>query len=162
MEWIKIGGGHPWRIFPMSNVASSKLAIGAAVLLLGGAAIYFNWQSSHAELARDQLAAQVTQLKAANVAEAMPELPVMVSFHHALLGHSMVADFHSHAPTDMAVVVDVMDAATRGHRQFEIGVGPGSGGVHMGPLERMRFEPGDVLTLTHDGYKPVVAEVGAR
>jgi hypothetical protein len=40
-------------------------------------------------------------------------------------------------------------------------VGPGSGGVHMGPLERMRFEPGDVLTLTHDGYKPVVAEVSA-
>ena len=139
----------------MPNAASTKLAIGAAVLLLGGAAIYFNWQSSHAELARDQLAAQVAQLKVANAAESMPELPMTVSFHHALLGHSMVADFHNHASTDMAVVVDVTDSATRSHRQFEIGVGPGRGGVHMGPLERMRFEPGDVLTLTHDGYKPV-------
>jgi hypothetical protein len=143
----------------MTNIASTKLAIGAAVLLLGGAAIYFNWQSSHAELARDQLAAQVAQLKAANIAEAMPELPVTITFHHALLGHSMVADLHSHASTDMAVVVDVMDAATRGHRQFEIGVGPGRDGTHIGPFERERFESGDVLTLTHDGYKSVVAQV---
>lgn len=129
----------------MPQAISTKLAIAAGVLALGGIAIYFSIQND--------------QLKAASAAESMPVLPVTVSFHHALLGHSMVADFHSNALTDMGVVVDVMDAATRGHRRFEVGVGPGRGGTHIGPLERVMFEPGDVLTLTHDGYQPVSAQV---
>jgi hypothetical protein len=136
----------------MSNVTPLKIAIAAGVLALGGIGIYLDLQRTHALNERDQLNARVAQ-------ESMPELPVSVSFHHALLGHSMVADFHSHALSDIAVVVDVMDAATHGHRRFEIGVGPGRDGTHMGPLERERFEPGDLLTLTHDGFKPVVAQV---
>ena len=106
----------------MLQRTSTKVAIAACTAILGAVGVYFDTKQR---------------------AEAMPPLPVTVSFHHALLAHSMVADFHSNAPTDMAVVVDVMDTATRNHRQFEIGVGPGRGGTHIGPLERVTFEPGE-------------------
>jgi hypothetical protein len=143
----------------MALSTSTRLGIAGAVLVLGGAGIYFDIERSQALDDRDQLKMQVAELKVQATEEAMPELPVSVAFHHALLGHSMVADFRSHASTDMAVVVDVTDGTTHGHRRFEISVGPRGLGTHIGPLEHMTFEPGDTLAMTHDGYKPAFAQV---
>jgi hypothetical protein len=127
----------------------TRIAIGALVLMLAGMGLTFYVQ-------RDQLHGEIRELKADNAYLALPNLPVSVGFHRALLGHSMVADFRSGA--DMSVNVDVVDAASHGHRDYRVNVGPGFG-THIGPLEHVAFEPGDVLTLTHDGFKPLVAQV---
>jgi hypothetical protein len=136
----------------MTITSSQRIAIAAAVLVLGGTAAYFEVQHARA-------LDQVAQLKATNTQLSMPELPVSVSFHRALLGgKSYVAEFGSHGSNDMAVAVEWVDAATHSRRTFRIDVGPGRP-TPRGHLEGFDFEPGDMLTLSHDGFKPVMAQV---
>jgi hypothetical protein len=70
----------------------------------------------------------------------------------------LVAEFKSRAPTDMAVIVDVVDAASHSHRSYRVTVGPGRP-TPLGHIQGYAFEPGDMLTVMHEGYKPVVARV---
>jgi outer membrane murein-binding lipoprotein Lpp len=163
----------------MSSTMSLKIALAAALLIFGGAAAYFEVQFNRVMDERDQLNTTVDQLKAnidqlqasiqqlnaeKTVAEqdarheAVPELPVSVSFRRAFLGRSMVAEFSSHATTDMAVVVEVVDAATHNRRSLHVEVGPGRP-TRLGRLQGLDLEPGDALTMTHDGYKPLSAQV---
>lgn len=94
---------------------SLKIAIAAGVLALGVVAVYLDVQLNRTQAdaaavaaERDQAKAAVSQLStkvdqlqtateqlsAANVRESMPELPVSVNFHRALLGgRSYVAEF---------------------------------------------------------------------
>jgi hypothetical protein len=116
---------------------SQRLVLAGLVLLLGCIGIYFNLQSRAASL---------------------PELPVSVGFRHALIGKSLVAEFTSHAPKNMAVIVDVVDAASHDHRSYRVNVGPGRP-TPFGHREGYSFEPGDTLTMMHDGFKPIVAQV---
>jgi len=107
------------------------------------------------------------QLTAANASaeqevrrESMPELPVSVYFHKALLGgKSYVAEFTSHGSGDMAVAVEWTDGATHNQRKFRVDVAPGRRPTPVGHLQGYDFEPGDMLTLSHDGFKPVSAQV---
>jgi hypothetical protein len=133
-----------------------NIAIGAVVLVLASLGLTFYFQRDQSNAERDQLHAEVQTLKANNAYLTLPELPISVGFHHALVGHSMVADIRSHA--DMTVALDVVDVASHGHRNYRLNIGPGLG-THVGPLEHVTFEPGDILTLTHDGYKPLIAQV---
>ena len=165
----------------MSNGSTLKIAIAAGILVLGGIAAYLDVQLNRSQdkaaavtAERDQAAATVTQLNAkvgelqatteqlsaANARETMPELPVSVSFHKALLGgRSYVADFGSHGSADMRVAVDWVNSATHSHRSFHVDVAPGRRSPPLGHLQGFDFEPGDTLTMTHDGFKPVVAQV---
>lgn len=78
--------------------------------MLAGLGLTFCFQHDQSNAEREQLHAEVPTLKANNAYLALPELPISVGFHHALLGHSMVADIRSHA--DMTVALDVVDAAS--------------------------------------------------
>jgi hypothetical protein len=114
-----------------------NLLVAGMALLLGVAGIYLNVQSR---------------------AASMPELPVTVGFHHAALEKSLVADFSSHAASNMAVIVDVVDAASHAHRRFRVTVGPGHP-TAFGHFQGYGFEPGDTLTIAHVGYKPIAVQV---
>lgn len=143
----------------MSDVLTRKLWIAAAVVLVGAALIYFDLRLNRAQT-------KVAELQAENVAQAqqarldtLPELPVSVSFHRALLGgKSYVAEFSSRGPSAMAIAVEWVDAATHSHRTFRLDIGPGRP-TPRGHLEGFDFEPGDTLAMSHDGYKPAFAEV---
>lgn len=58
----------------------------------------------------------------------------------------------------MTVVVEWMDGASHNHRNFRVDVAPGRA-TPFGHLQGYDFEPGDTLTMTHDGFKPVTAQV---
>ncbi len=150
----------------MSNTSSLRVVLAIAVVIAGGALAYYDVQLNHSRdsvasltAERDQLTATVAQLSAVNAHEAMPELPTSVSFHRALLGgRSYVAEFGSHGATDMAIAVEWVDAATHNHRNFRVDIQPGRP-TPLGHIQGYDFEPGDELTMSHDGYKPVTAEV---
>jgi hypothetical protein len=143
----------------VSNTTTMKMGLGAGVLLLGGVAIFLSLRLNQSQAKVEQLQTTTQQLAAETAREAMPELPVSVSFHKALLGgKSYVADFSTHGSGDMAVAVEWVDAATHSHRTFHVDVGPGRP-TPLGHLQRFDFEPGDTLTMSHDGFKPVVVQV---
>jgi hypothetical protein len=143
----------------MLKVPAHKIWIAVAVVLVSGALAYYD-----VRLNREQT--KVAQLQAENVAQAqqarldaVPVLPVSVSFHRALLGgKSYVAEFSSLGQGDMAVAVEWVDAATHNRRVFRVDVGPGRP-TARGHLEGFDFEPGDSLTLSHDGFKSVAFQV---
>jgi hypothetical protein len=136
----------------MPITSAQKIAIAEAVIVLGATAVYF-------EVQRGRALQEVDQLKAANAQLSMAELPVSVSFHRALLGgKSYVAEFGSHGASDMAVAVEWVDGSTHNRRSFRVDVGPGRP-TPLGHLQGYDFEPGDMLTMSHDGFKPVMAQV---
>jgi outer membrane murein-binding lipoprotein Lpp len=164
----------------VSNASTLKILIAIIVVVAGCALVYLDVQLHHSldnaaglTAERDQLKAMVAQLNAqvdqlqaatqqlsaANAREATPELPVSVYFRRALLGgRSYVAEFSNRGTAAMAVAVDVVDSATHNHHTFQVDVAPGRP-TPYGHFQGCEFEPGDTLTLSHDGFKPVSAQV---
>lgn len=77
-----------------------RVKIAACILALAGVGIDLEHQCKTSQIA------------------AMADLPVAIRFRHAFFGSSMVGKLGSHSPKDMAVVVDVVEAATHGHRSY--------------------------------------------
>jgi hypothetical protein len=56
--------------------------------------------------------------------------------------------------TGLAVKARIVDAATHQEHDFTIDVDPGRP-TEFGYVQGYAFEPGDAVTLSHDGYKTV-------
>jgi hypothetical protein len=104
------------------------------------------------EASKADLAASNAQMQREVVAASMPELPVLVGFRPALLGRGKVARIENASGQDMAVRARVVDAASHQVREFTLNIDRGQI-AEFGHAQGYAFEPGDEVTLSHDGYK---------
>jgi hypothetical protein len=101
---------------------------------------------------RNQLEASNTRMQQQLRDASMPELPVAVGFRGALLGPGRVVRVENLAGTDIAVQAQVIDAASHHERDFTWSINRGFT-AEFGHAQGYAFEPGDQLTLAHDGFK---------
>jgi hypothetical protein len=82
----------------------------------------------------------------------MPEIPVSVTVREALLGPGKVLRVQNLGGEDLAVRARIIDAASHHERDFTLRIDRGRS-AEFGHLQGYAFEPGDRITLAHDGFK---------
>lgn len=125
---------------------TSPKIIGAGLIVVGAIA------AAGLVMQRDQLQAQNAHLQQVVQQEALRELPVIVGFRKPLFGTGKTAEITNVAGVSMAVNAHIVDAASHQPRDFTVNIDPGHL-AELGRREGYTFEPGDQLTLAHDGYK---------
>lgn len=169
---VVLGGAAAYLGFQLDQAGQNLAAVNAERDQLQAQVDQLKAQVDQLSAQMDQRNSKVARLEAtneqltvANASEAreirresMPELPVSVHFRQAMLGRHLVAQFNSHG-REMKIALDVVDAATHSHHTFFVDV---SGGVRPMPWRGYDFEPGDIVTLARDGYKPVTAVARAN
>jgi|SRR5277367_2098203 len=120
------------------------ISIAIGVIVIGGALSALSLIQSRA-----QLQAQNVQLQQQ---AALKDLPITVGFRKAILGHGEVAVLHNLSGSGLALKARIVDAATHQERDVTIDVDTGRP-TEFGHAQGYAFEPGDALTLSHDGYK---------
>jgi hypothetical protein len=121
------------------NIAVGVIVIGGALSALSVIKSRAQLQAQNAELLRQA---------------ALKNLPIGVGFRKAILGHGEIAVLRNLSDTGLAVKARVIDAATHQEHNFTIAVDPGRP-TEFGYVQGYAFEPGDAVTLSHDGYKTV-------
>jgi hypothetical protein len=127
-----------------SKARGINIAVG--VILIGGALSALSVIQSRA-----QLAAQNAELQRQ---AALKILPIGVGFRKAILGHGEVAVLRNLSAAGLAVNARIVDAATHQDHNFTIAIDPGRP-TEFGYAQGYAFEPGDAVTISHDGYKTV-------
>jgi hypothetical protein len=125
------------------NIAVGVIVIGGALSALSVIKSRAQLQAQNAEFARQA---------------ALKPLPIGVGFRKAILGHGEIAVLRNLGATGLAVRARIVDAATHQEHNFTIDVGPGRP-TEFGYVQGYAFEPGDAVTLSHDGYRTVYWEV---
>jgi hypothetical protein len=125
------------------NIAVGVIVIGGALSALSVIKSRAQLQAQNAELLREAT---------------LKTLPIGVGFRKAILGHGEIAVLRNLSATGLAVKARIVDAATHQEHNFTIDVGPGRP-TEFGYVQGYAFEPGDAVTLSHDGYKTVYWEV---
>lgn len=128
---------------------TSPKIIGAGLIAVGAIA------AAGLVMQRDQLQAQNAHLQQVVQQEALRELPVIVGFRKPLWGTGQIAEIRNIAGLGMAVNAHIVDAASHQPRDFTVNIDRGRV-AELGRREGYTFEPGDQLTLAHDGYKSKV------
>jgi hypothetical protein len=121
------------------NIAVGVIVIGGALSALSIIKSRAQLQAQNAELVRQA---------------ALKALPIGVGFRKAILGHGEVAVLRNLSGSGLAVKARIVDAATHQEHDFTIDVDPGRP-TEFGYVQGYAFEPGDAVTLSHDGYKTV-------
>jgi hypothetical protein len=127
-----------------SKARGINIAVG--VILIGGALSALSVIKSRAQL-------QVQNAELQRQA-ALKNLPIGVGFRKAILGQGEVAV----SEAELAVKARIVDAATHQEHNFTIDIDPGRP-TEFGYAQGYAFEPGDAVTLSHDGYKTVYWQV---
>jgi hypothetical protein len=127
-----------------SKARGINIAVG--VIVIGGAL-----SARSVIKSRAQLQAQNAELQRQ---AALKNLPIGVGFRKAILGHGEIAVLRNLSATGLAVTARIVDAATHQEHNFTINVDPGRP-TEFGYVQGYAFEPGDAVTLLHDGYKTV-------
>jgi hypothetical protein len=125
------------------NIAVGVIVIGGALSALSVIRSRAQLQAQNAELGRQA---------------ALKNLPIGVGFRKAILGHGEVAVLRNLSATGLAVKARIVDAAAHQEHNFTIEVDPGRP-TEFGYVQGYAFEPGDAVTLSHDGYRTVYWEV---
>jgi hypothetical protein len=125
------------------NIAVGVIVIGGALSALSIIKSRAQLQAQNAELLRQA---------------GLKTLPIGVGFRKAILGHGEVAVLRNLSATGLAVKARIVDAATHQEHNFTIDIEPGRP-TEFGYVQGYAFEPGDAVTLSHDGYKTVYWEV---
>jgi hypothetical protein len=121
------------------NIAVGVIVIGGALSALSIIKSRAQLQAQNAELLREA---------------ALKSLPIGVGFRKAILGHGEIAVLRNLGGTGLALKARIVDAATHQEHNFTIDVDPGRP-TEFGYAQGYAFEPGDAVTLSHDGYKTV-------
>jgi hypothetical protein len=131
-----------------SKARGINIAVG--VIVIGGALSALSVIKSRAQL-------QVQNAELQRQA-ALKNLPIGVGFRKAILGHGEVAVLRNLSGAGLAVKARIVDAATHQEHNFTIDIDPGRP-TEFGYAQGYAFEPGDAVTLSHDGYKTVYWQV---
>ena len=81
-----------------------------------------------------------------------PEIPVSVGVREAPSGPGKVVRVQNLTHEDLAVQARIVDAASHRVHHFTWNIDRGHS-TEFGHLEGYTFEPGDQITLAHDGFK---------
>ncbi len=132
-----------------SKARGINIAVG--VILIGGAL-----QRAFSVIkSRAQLQVQNAELQRQ---AALKNLPIGVGFRKAILGQGEVAVLRNLSEAELAVKARIVDAATHQEHNFTIDIDPGRP-TEFGYAQGYAFEPGDAVSLSHDGYKTVYWQV---
>jgi len=131
---------------------SSKVVTAGFAALVAVGAVGIIIQQNQLQASNSHLAASNEHLREEVAAASMRELPMLMGFRSALLGHGKVVRIENVSGEDMAVQAHVVDAASHQTRDFTWNIDRGRS-AEFGHVEGYTFEPGDQVTLSHDGYK---------
>lgn len=130
----------------------SKMVVGGLTVVALIAAAGLILQNTKVEAQNQKLAAVNAQMQQQVQLASQPELPIAVGFRPAVFGHGQVARLEVQSREGMAVKAHIVDAASHASHDFIVNVDPGRF-TEIGHMQGYTFEPGDELTLAHDGFK---------
>lgn len=110
--------------------------------------------SMEAQAEADQL---ILQSKHASqpAAQSQRDLPIELSFHDALSRSGKVAVLHNLADADLEIVLEVESPASGEHMRRPIVISA-HGMLQFGAAQGWQFSPGQIVTLNHESYRPIV------
>lgn len=112
-------------------------------------------QQLQARTREDQAAMQAQQVHAAELAK--PDLPIQVTFRHALLSQGLVLTMKNDSAADLAVLAQFAGTGSRSH-VYRIVIGP-SQVKEIGAAQGWAFTPGDQVVIANPGYRPISLRV---
>jgi hypothetical protein len=110
--------------------------------------------SMEAQADADQLILQSRQEPQA-AARPQRDLPIELSFHDAVSRSGKVAVLHNLADADLEIVLEVESPAS-GEQMRRPLVINAHGMLQFGAAQGWQFSPGQIVTLNHDSYRPLV------
>jgi hypothetical protein len=87
-----------------------------------------------------------------------PDLPIVVTYRAALMGNSYVAAFTNQSNRLLAVMVTARNPSFGRQQTFRLDIAPNAT-REIGHLEGWKFVSGDVITVTHAEYAPMVKTI---
>ena len=110
--------------------------------------------SMEAQADADQLLIQSRHEHQA-AAQSTRDLPIELSFHDALSRSGKVAVLHNLADADLEIVLEVESPASGEHLRRPLVINA-HGMLQFGAAQGWQFSPGQIVTLNHDSYRPIV------
>ena len=110
--------------------------------------------SMEAQADADQLLIQSRHERQA-AAKSQQDLPIELSFHDAVARSGKIAVLHNLADADLEIVLEVESPASGEHIRRPLVINA-HGMLQFGAAQGWQFSPGQIVTLNHDRYRPIV------
>ena len=110
--------------------------------------------SMEAQADADQLLIQSRHERQA-AAQSQQDLPIELSFHDAISRSGKIAVLHNLADADLEIVLEVESPASGEHIRRPLVINA-HGMLQFGAAQGWQFSPGQIVTLNHDSYRPIV------
>jgi len=110
--------------------------------------------SMEAQADADQLLIQSRHERQA-AAQSQQDLPIELSFHDAISRSGKIAVLHNLADADLEIVLEVESPASGEHIRRPLVINA-HGMLQFGAAQGWQFSPGQIVTLNHDNYRPIV------
>lgn len=108
-------------------------------------------QQLQAQAQSEQAVIQAQQVRAAELAK--PDLPIQVSFRHALVSQGLVLTMRNHSATSLEVLIQFTGSAARSP-VYRILI-PTNGVKEFGGMEGWAVNQGDLVTIINPNYRPI-------
>ena len=117
------------------------------ILIIAAGVMYFLKESARKEY--EQTKAEY---------DALPEMPVDVTYRSSLLNSGLVAIFNNKSNRQLSLLVTVSNPTLGNESTFQLDLAP-QAVREVGHMEGWAFASGDLIKIVHNDYKPQLTEM---
>lgn len=148
-EWLAVVRIYKKQIADKkSNIGDliGKIFLGVLLCLLILLSVVYVSVSDENNKTEAALAAEIERINK------LPELPIEVGYREALLGSGLVGEFKNTSNKHLSVRVTMENPTMNSKKTVRLDIAPNEL-REIGHMEGWAFASGDVITISHDGYK---------